>query len=154
MSQSLKLLVTLDRMVSALVCEDHMLQGYWLWPSEKTKLGEEILRIYQTIFEEWNAEDKGRWEAIHWGSSDYDINITKKGEPAYPTSIKVKWIGRVLFLWFYGSLLNIKPAANDEKSVQFQASQFTSLQNDDEKKRVLSGLLEHTPQKSTTSEVK
>jgi hypothetical protein len=145
MSESLKLLVTMDRMVSALVCEDHMLQGGWFYDSKKTIIGEEILRIYQELFNEWNVSDKGRWEARHWGSSDYDIEIIKKGERAYATLIRVKWIGSELFLWFYGSLLSIDDTAKDEKSIQISANSFTKLGTEEQKKTFLSHWIKHTP---------
>ncbi len=133
----------MDRMVSALVCEDHMLQGGLFWTSEQTKVGEEILRIYKELIQEWNDKDgKVTWMVARYRnlmSSFYDI-IIKQSVEHDGTLIRVKWIGSELFLWFHGSLVN-----HPDENVQFRASRFTNQQTEEEKKNYLSGLIKHTP---------
>ena len=110
MSQSLKLMVTMDRVVSALVCEDHMLQGL-LWTSEMTILGDEIFKIYQDLFVKWNEEDKENrsWEAKvfsrdGWFDSQYIIELIhfSDGKPTHKCSVIVKKYVGTLMIEFVG----------------------------------------------------
>ena len=58
------MMLTIDRLVTALVCEDHMLQA-WGWNKDVEKLGAEILKIYRNLFVEWNTrrDIQGIWGA-------------------------------------------------------------------------------------------
>jgi len=77
------MMLTIDRLVTALVCEDHMLQAV-LYDSDVRNLGNEIFGIYKSLFDEWNRNkdiDETRiWEASanrnFFSGSYYIIKLT------------------------------------------------------------------------------
>jgi hypothetical protein len=146
MSQSLKMMLTIDRLVTALVCEDHMLQG-WLWTSEMTILGDKIFQIYQNLFDEWNKEggkggkEENRvWEAKVFSrdgvlDSQYIIDLiysSSDGRPIDSGIVIVKKFGGTLVIEFSGSLIPINYTR------WYDANTFFTGKSEDEKKDFLS----------------
>ena len=106
MSQSLQFMVTMERFVDALVREDHQLQMFW--SSKKVLIGEEVLKIYEKVFETWNKANAGVvWHAYHsfnYISTTYVINVSKNSKNA--TTIIVRNYFGQLQIWFNGPLIS------------------------------------------------
>ncbi len=139
MSQSLKMMLTIDRLVTALVCEDHMLQGL-LWTSKMTILGDGIFQIYQNLFEKWNTDNKVCvWKAIVFSrdgvfDSRYIIDLicsSSNGRPINSGTITVKKFVGTLMIEFAGDLIEEGYIRN------YDANTFT-IKSEDEKKDFLS----------------
>ena len=106
MSQLQQLMAVMDRLGDVLVHEDSRLQSWWR--SATVEIGEEILNIYQQVFETWNTEDsKVTWRADHFYkamSTDYVIDISKNGQQ--PTTVIVKYYVGQLQIWLNGPLIS------------------------------------------------